>query len=105
MGKKLFIFLIFLSISACTWVELTTEGEKVRVLDADEVTKCKHVGQTSSMTAARLVGVGRHDETILQELTTLARNSAIELGGDTIVPQGEIEDGKQRFQVYRCVPQ
>ena len=35
----------------------------------------------------------------------LARNSAINLGGDTVVADGEIKDGMQTFKVYRCVPQ
>lgn len=102
--KTLPVVLMFLSVSACTWVTLTPEGEKVRVLSANEVTRCQHVGQTTSSTTAKLVGVNRHDNAIQNELETLARNSAINLGGDTVVPDGVIKEGKQIFQVYRCVP-
>ena len=36
------------------------------------------------------------------ELATLARNSAAQLGGDTVVATSEITDGSQTFAVYRC---
>lgn len=98
----LFSLLLF---SACTWVQLTEEGEKVRVLEASEVTSCERVGQTTSTTAATVAGVPRHENALRDELESLARNSAINLGGDTIVPMSEISQGKQIFQVYRCVPQ
>jgi len=97
------IILIF-SISACTWVELTEEGEKARVLSASEVTSCTFVGKTTSSTTAKVIGVKRHDNAINDELVSLARNSAIRLGGDTVVADGPVEDGKQTFKVYRCIP-
>lgn len=103
--NALSIVLFTFTLTACTWVTLTDEGKKVRVLSAHEVTKCEHKGQTTSSTTSKLVGVKRHDNAIQDELETLARNSAINLGGDTIVSDGITKDGKQTFQVYRCVPQ
>ena len=38
------------------------------------------------------------------ELETLARNEAIKLKGDTVVPVTEIKDGEQTFKVYQCNP-
>jgi len=96
--------LLFLLLPACTWVDLSPEGEKARVLDASEVTKCTYVGRTTSTTTAKVVGIKRHDNAINFELTSLARNAAGRMGGDTVVADGEIKDGKQVFQVYRCVP-
>jgi len=55
-------------LSACTWVELSTEGKKVRVLGADEVTNCQLVGQTTSTTAASVAGIPRHENAIRDEL-------------------------------------
>ena len=97
--------MIILPLCACTWVDLTAEGEKVRILSREEVSKCKKVGQTTSTTSAKLAGIKRHDNAILDELNNLARNSAINLNGDTIVPEGEMENGKLTYQVYRCVPE
>jgi hypothetical protein len=97
------VFLLFLT-QGCTWVELTAEGEKVRILGADEVASCKRIGQTISTTAAKVAGITRHENAIRDELQSLARNSAINLGGDSIVPVSEISEGKQTYDVYRCVP-
>lgn len=97
--------MIILPLCACTWVDLTPEGEKVRILTREEVSKCKKVGQTTSTTSAKLAGIKRHDNAILDELNNLARNSAINLNGDTIVPEGEMENGKLTYLVYRCVPE
>ena len=102
--KAMMVGLAVFSMSACTWVQLSEEGKKVRVLSANEVAKCKPVGQTTSTTTAKLVGVKRHQNAIKDELETLARNAAINLDGDTIVADGPMVDGKQTYKVYRCVP-
>ncbi|GAB4298252.1 MAG: DUF4156 domain-containing protein [Thiohalomonadaceae bacterium] len=91
-------------VSACTWVEPTAQGEKVRVLAAEEVTKCRKVGQTTVSLLARLAGIERNPQKVQDELNILARNSAVELDGDTVVPISVVEDGKQTFAVYRCIP-
>ncbi len=94
-----------LLVSACTWVDLSQQGEKVRVLEASEVASCKLLGQTTSNTTAKLAGVRRHDNAINYELTTLARNTAAKMGGDSIVAEGPEVDGHQTFQIYRCIGQ
>ena len=96
--------MVLLLTSACTWVELTAEGEKVRLLTLDEVDKCRLLGKTTASVTDKFVGVRRHDAQIQEELSTIARNAAVNLDGDTIVPIGEEKDGKQVYQVYRCVP-
>jgi len=92
------------ALSACTWVETTGQGEKVRVLSAAEVVKCKKLGTTTVSLMDKLAGIRRSPQKVQQELNTLARNSAVELDGDTVVPVGEPEEGRQVFEVYRCMP-
>ena len=96
--------LIIISLSACTMVKLTTEGEKARVLSAEEVTKCTYVGKTTSTTTEKALGVKRHDDALSLELVSLARNAASRLGGDTVVAEGPEAEGRQSFLVYRCIP-
>ena len=103
--KKWIVVLMAVSlVSACTWVKLTGEGEKVRVLSAEEAKNCKKLGKTRAMLKDKIAGVSRNSEKVRKELETLARNSAVDMGGDTVVPASEVEDGKQVFDVYRCVP-
>jgi len=93
-----------LYLTACTWVDMTPQGEKVRVLSAAEVTGCKRVGKTNVNTASKIGLLDRHPEKVQEELNTLARNSATELGGDTVVPVGEPTEGRQVFEIYHCMP-
>ena len=103
MKKHLLILFLAFSLSACTWVKLTPEGEKVRVLSAQEVQSCTKKGKTTVSVKADIAGIERDQDKVKEELEILARNSAIDLNGDTVVPASEIKDGKQVFDVYRCI--
>ena len=103
MRKLTGLILMVLIIGACSWVKLTPYGEKVRVLSLEEVTSCKKLGKTTTRLKDKVAGVKRDKKTVKKEMETLARNSAADLDGDTVVAISEIKDGKQEFEVYRCV--
>jgi hypothetical protein len=84
-------------------VKPTAEGEKARVLSLDEVGSCTKSGKTTVSVKSSIAGVDRNAEKIQHELEMLARNSAVDLKGDTVVPIGKPVDGKQVFEVYRCI--
>ncbi|MEM7294301.1 MAG: DUF4156 domain-containing protein, partial [Pseudomonadota bacterium] len=63
----------------------------------------RKLGKTSTSVVASVAGVARPPETVQQELETVGRNSAADMGGDTIVAESKIDDGKQTFGVYKCV--
>ena len=92
-----------LVVTGCAWVKPTPEGEKVRVLDADEVATCKELGATNVSLLDKIVGINRNAEKVQKELETLARTSAARMGGDTVVADSPVQDGQQRFIVYKCV--
>jgi hypothetical protein len=102
---QLSVFASLMLLGGCTFVDLNEGGEKVRILEAHEVTKCKLLGKTTATTKEKALGVRRHDKAINHELVSLARNAAADLKGDTIVAEGEESGGKQTFSIYRCVPQ
>ncbi len=102
--NRFIVSLLALNVAACTWVDMSPEGEKVRVLTTTEVAACEHVGKTTVTTTAKLAGMRRHGRKVQAELNTLARNSAVELNGDTVVPVGEPKEGSQRFEIYQCMP-
>jgi hypothetical protein len=89
-------------LSACATVKLTEEGEKIRVLDPSEVTSCKNLGRSTASVTAKVV-FDRPEESVAEELQTVARNAAARMNGDTIVPLTVIENGTQTFVVYKCV--
>ncbi len=102
-GGRIVSALLLLALAGCTWVKTTPEGEKVRVLEPTEVGSCKRIGQTTVTGKANLAGVERDRSKVARELRTLARNSAADIGGDTVVPMTDIEGDRQIFAVYKCV--
>ncbi len=93
---------ILVSTLGCNWVPLTNEGENVRVLRASAVTDCQSVGRVTSKTSDRVIIFARTDWKVREELESLARNEAVGLNGDAIVPIGTETNGRQSFEVYRC---
>jgi hypothetical protein len=104
LSKYLITMPLLLGLTACAWVKLDETGEKIRVLNEEEVSKCEYKGKSTVSVTDKVVGVRRHENAIREELLILARNGAKNLNGDTIVPIGEEAEGKQSFKVYRCVP-
>ena len=97
------VAVITMFVAGCAMVKLTSGGEKIRVLNPGEVASCRDLGKTSTSVTATALGVPRPPETIAKELETIARNSASNMNGDTIVPLTVIKDGQQTFVVYKCV--
>ena len=103
MKRIIILATLAFALQACTWVELSDKGEKVRVLSEDEVTSCTRLDKASVALKSKVAGFDRSEKKVKKELETLGRNTAVELGGDTIVPASPITDGKQTFDVYRCI--
>lgn len=100
--KRVFALLLTMQLTACTWIDVIEQAETVKVKTAGDVTSCQRVGKTTVKTAAKILGMDRHQFKVRDELDTLARNSAVALEGDTVVPVGEHVDGRQVYEVYRC---
>ena len=94
--------LVAFTLGGCTWVRTDPGAEQVALATPAEVRQCQRLGQTTVSVRDRVTGVQRRAERVADELADLARNSAVELGGDTIVADGPVRDGQRRFNVYRC---
>lgn len=90
-------------LAGCSWVKMTPGGEKVRVLEASEVSTCKHLGDSTVSLMSKVAGINRNEKKVQKELLMLARNAGAEMGGDTVVVASEVKDGQQTFAVYKCV--
>jgi hypothetical protein len=101
---RIIVFSVALSMFGCTWVSVTEEGQNVRVLQANATAGCQKIGNVSANTANHVTIFARSDRKIQEELESLARNEATELGGNAIVPVGTEKEGRQSFDVYRCEP-
>ena len=100
--RYLVVSLVLFS-SACTFVELKPEAESVAVVGQDAVTGCDMRGRVSVRTQASIGFIDRGSEKLQNELATLARNEAVVLGANRLVPDSLIsEDGAQQFRAYAC---
>ena len=103
MNKYLLLALISVFLVAgCSWVHLTSEGELVQKVTAADVEECKRIGEATVSVKAKVAGIKRSSKKVAGELFILGQNAASEMGGDTIVPVSEVQDGEQTFKVYRC---
>jgi hypothetical protein len=85
-------------------VPLTPGGEKARVLSAAEVQQCEKIGNIPASVKDTVLGITRQESVMAEELARLARNNAAAMGGDTVVPTSDIEQGQQTFYIYKCIP-
>lgn len=89
--------------AACSTVSPEPGAKAIEVLEAKRTEKCDKKGQTRVQVPTSFGFIKRGDKAIRADLRTLGRNSAIDMGGDTITPLTEISDGKQTFGVYDCI--
>ena len=103
MKVSRFILSIVISgLTACTWVEPTKEGSEVILVKAFNVETCKKLGTATTSVKHKVGIITRSDEKVTEELTTLAKNRAAEMGGDSIVAQGDPVEGSMSFDIFKC---
>jgi hypothetical protein len=89
-------------IAGCSFVNVSEKGEKVVLLKQSEVSGCERLGSTIVAVKDTVAGIDRSIEKMDAELAILARNSAPDIGGDAVVREERLADGKQRFGIYNC---
>lgn len=89
-------------VGACAWVELSDQGEAVRVARPGQVADCRRLGEATASVLDKVAFMKRSRDRQARELETLARNEAGAMGGNAIVATSDVEDGRRTFTVYRC---
>lgn len=94
----------FSALVACgnTWVQITPEGQAVSLANAADVRNCTRVGTANVNALDNIAFINRGAKPLQAELVGLARNEGGRLGGNRVVPESTIQDGRQTFGVYRC---
>ncbi len=106
MQKTISLTIPFLVLlSACTWVEPTSMGSQIKLVDQHDGTlaTCKKLGSVTTMVKHKIGSYNRSEEKVNTELATIAQNEAVEMGGDTITAEGPTENGRRNFSVYKCL--
>ena len=100
--SSLMVFAIAAFTCSCTWVKVSESGSSVAVSNGANVRACQNVREVTVSVTSKLGFINRDADKVATELTTLARNEAVNFSGDTIVPSSTIENGRQSFNVYKC---
>ena len=93
--------IVLAAISACSLEPFKTEGQSVQLLNETDVADCKMLGTVTEKSRDRWAST-RTDEKITLEVLNLARNDALDMGGNTLVEKTELIMGRQTFTVYNC---
>ena len=89
-------------LSACTFVNENPKAQSVAITTIDDVSQCNRVGSVAAKTKAQLGFIKRGSEKVQDELQTLARNEALKIGANTLVPESKAVEGKQSFIAFNC---
>lgn len=100
--NRMALTLAVLYLSACAWVEPTKQGEQVILVKSFNVKSCAKLGTIRTTVKHKVGPVTRSEDKVTEELVTLAKNRAAEMGGDSIVSEGPASEGSMSFEVYRC---
>lgn len=88
--------------AGCSFIQPLPGAEAVTVASESQVADCKSLGTVTSSVLHKVLGFKRGAKAVMEDLVKVASNTAVELGGNTLVPLGEVENGRRRFGVYRC---
>ena len=98
------VLLVTLNGCANRLIEVRQGAERVALMEASQVASCKSKGTTTVSVLAQIGFINRGVDAVEANLLQLARNSAIDSGGDTLVKGNSTEYGRRSFEVFRCAP-
>ncbi|MGD8378406.1 MAG: DUF4156 domain-containing protein [Gammaproteobacteria bacterium] len=90
-------------LGGCSWVEVQPQAGDIVVLSQERVADCKYLGKVDVSVLSRVMGMDRLDSDVENDLENLARNNALDMGGDTVSPLSKARNGKQTFGIYKCL--
>lgn len=85
-------------------IEVRKGSDRVSLADATQVGRCQSKGKINVSVLSEVGFITRSAEAVEANLLQLARNGAIDNGGDTVVKGNSTEYGKRTFEVYKCRP-
>ena len=89
---------------ASAFIDVKSGSENISVLEAQQVAACELKGKVTSSVLSKAGFISRSVEGVEENLLQMAKNSAVEDGGDTLVKGESTEFGKRTFSIYKCKP-
>ena len=77
-------------------------ADQVVLAQESQVAKCKSLGRTTFSVLANLGPIARNSDAVEDNLLQMARNDAIDKGGDTVVRGPMPAYGQRTYDIYKC---
>ena len=104
MKQKLILLALMPALlTACSFIPKNPGADKVLVLPLERVKNCVELGQTKVQVLDRVGFLARRSASIEADLQRLAKNNAVDMGGDTVSALTGVINGRQTFGVYKCL--
>ena len=89
---------------ASSLIEVRKGSDQVSLAEASQVGSCQPKGEINVSVLAEVGFINRSAEAVEANLLQLARNGAVDEGGDTVVKGNSPAYGKRTFTMYKCRP-
>lgn len=89
---------------ASNLIDVRPGSDRIAVAEPAQVAQCKHIGKTTATVLSKVAFYSRSIDQVDADLLQLARNEAVDEGGDTLVPGERPAVGKRVFEIYKCKP-
>lgn len=97
-------FAVALGGCASDLIEVKPGSRQVTLAEPDQVANCQSKGEITVSVLAKVGFISRSVEEVDANLLQLARNGAVDAGGDTVVQGARPELGTRTFSIYKCHP-
>lgn len=87
---------------ASSFIDIKSGSENVSLLESQQVAGCELKAKVTSSVLSKVGFISRSAEGVEENLLQMAKNSAVEEGGDTLVKGDSTEFGKRTFSIYNC---
>jgi Domain of unknown function (DUF4156) len=77
-------------------------ADQVQLVTETQAASCKSLGRITVSVLSSLGPITRGNETVEENLLQMARNEAVDKGGDSVVKGNSNEFGKRSFEIFRC---
>lgn len=110
LSKKLWVIAasasLALGLGGCAekLIGVREGADQVALKEANQVTQCASKGKLTVSVLAEVGFITRRPEDVEANLLQLARNGAIDKGGDAVVKGNSSEYGKRTFEIFKCRP-
>ena len=102
MIKRVTLASAVILAGGCTWVTPVDGVEAIALVKPQVVQNCEKLSTAVLQVKDKVGFINRSGTKVSKELLTMARNQAVQAGADTIVAETTVDDGNQKYGLYRC---